>query len=149
MSPLIGPEGLGPEDFTVHFAVVPVDGGVASVQGHDEPRELFTVDTLGRPLDLSVDGSWACWGSDDRDCDDDHDDTLHVVLNPRSDRPLLHQVGQAWEVLRDNIGAGCRLLDYAVVSSSVGWSEQVAVYTADLRSYPRVDPWNVTASWVY
>lgn len=122
---------IAPEKYAVHFGVRPEDhdGDVAMVDGHDSPQQWHQI-----LPSLTVDGSWQCWGSDDPDCADDHDDTLHVVFEPEPDVDLAIQIDWARERVYNHLGVGSRLLDYALVTTAV-WSEPVAVYTADNRFF--------------
>jgi hypothetical protein len=129
-----------PADYAVHFGVVPITTRSVSVAGQRSPRDPVMYAILPH-ASLTIEGSWKCWGADDPD--DEHDDSLHVTLNPAPDQPLEDQVAGAIRWLRTYILRG-RLVDHAIVSTRT-WSEQVAVYTIDpthddaLHAFPEVE----------
>jgi len=123
------PDLSQPDRFAVHFGVVPLidDPDPASIAGHDDPAALFQVTPR-----IAVVGSWKCWGLDDQDTDGD--DTLHVLLAPVHDVPLVQQITAARALLAERVDVGSRLLDYALITTTT-WSERVAVQVLDDRLY--------------
>jgi hypothetical protein len=124
------------EDLAIHFGIVPRDP--------DDPLEKarlgpLTADDdvqvyLSSGLEVYLAGSWRTWGESPAE-----DNDLHVVLHPHGG-PLRVQIAEVRYRLVAGLDDGCRVLDYAVLSSRLVWSEQLGVVlldTPDLAVLPK------------
>lgn len=111
----------------LHFGVVPTEqAATPTIDGHEDPSVEHHFHVNG--LEITVSGSWACWGPADQDTAGDN--SLHVVtvVDTHDDRTTADLAGRIGDQLATRLGRGSRLLDYGVVSAATAWSEHQLVF---------------------